>query len=160
MFPRTTKRYLWIAVQENQRHVWRLQYAWAEALDCDAVGEERSHCVHVSLQCCGKSEDMSVVHAVADHISKVNGIPWTYGAVHFQEVAFVFYNTMGLGYPQNLNPNPLGGPQRGKYLEISRLMSRMWISFVNFGDPNKQLGGESSVVSRTAGRWRVWRRNR
>jgi hypothetical protein len=37
--------------------------------------------------------------------------------VHFQEVAFVFYNTMDLGYPQNLNPNPLGGPERPKILK-------------------------------------------
>jgi carboxylesterase type B len=71
----------------------------------------------------------------------VNGIPWTYGAVHFQEVAFAFYNTMGLGYPQNLNPNPLGGPNKEEYDNLARLMSRMWVSFVNFGDPNKQLGG-------------------
>ncbi|KAK5175894.1 uncharacterized protein LTR77_001034 [Saxophila tyrrhenica] len=75
----------------------------------------------------------------------VNGVPWTSGAVHFQEVAFVFYNTMGLGYPQNGNPNPLGGPQREKYLEVSKLMSRMWISFVNFGNPNKQLGVEAET---------------
>ena len=80
--------------------------------------------------------------SLANRWSKVNGVSWTSGAVHFQEVAFVFHNTMGLGYPQNLNPNPLGGLQREKYLEISQLMSRMWISFVNFGDPNKQLGGE------------------
>lgn len=76
----------------------------------------------------------------------MNGVPWTYGAVHFQEVAFVFYNTMGLGYPQNGNPNPLGGPRRLKYLEVSQLMCRMWISFVNFGDPNQSLGGKIDAI--------------
>ncbi|KAK3628363.1 hypothetical protein LTR56_018631 [Elasticomyces elasticus] len=56
------------------------------------------------------------------------------------EVAFVFYNTMGLGYPQNGNPNPLGGVFREDYLRVSKLMTRMWISFVNYGDPNQHLG--------------------
>ncbi|KAK5715926.1 hypothetical protein LTR15_009751 [Elasticomyces elasticus] len=74
-----------------------------------------------------------------------NGIPWAYGAVHFQEVAFVFYNTIGLGYPQNGNPNPLGGVFREDYLEVAKLMTRMWISFVNYGDPNQQLGVDAQV---------------
>lgn len=72
-------------------------------------------------------------------------MPWTYGAVHFQEVAFVFYNTMGLGYPQNLNPNPLGGPERPKYLKLALQMSRSWISFINYGDPNHNLGSKSRL---------------
>ena len=77
----------------------------------------------------------------------MNGIPWFAGAVHFQEVAFVFYNTMGYGYPQNLNPNPMGGVERPKYLALSKQMARMWISFINFGDPNMQLGGKSRSFS-------------
>ena len=72
---------------------------------------------------------------------QVNGFPWTVGAIHFQEIAFVFYNLDGLGYPQNMLPNPLGGVERAKYLRLAQLMVRMWISFVNFGDPNQQLGG-------------------
>lgn len=75
---------------------------------------------------------------------QVNGISYVYGAVHFQEVAFVFHNIEGHGYPQNGNPNPMGGPERPKYLRVSQLMTRMWISFVNFGDPNRQLGGKPS----------------
>ncbi|KAK5675642.1 hypothetical protein LTS10_011742 [Elasticomyces elasticus] len=74
-----------------------------------------------------------------------NGISWAYGAVHFQEVAFVFYNTMGLGYPQNGNPNPLGGVFREEYLRVAKLMTRMWISFVNYGDPNQHLGVDAQV---------------
>lgn len=72
----------------------------------------------------------------------VNGQPYTAGAAHFQEVGFVFYNTEGLGYAQNLNPNPLGGIERPKYLDLAQLMVRMWISFVNTGNPNTHLGGE------------------
>lgn len=74
----------------------------------------------------------------------VNGQSWTVGSVHFQEVAFVFYNLDGLGYPQNMLPNPLGGVEREKYVELAQLMVRMWISFVNFGDPNVRLAGESN----------------
>lgn len=78
---------------------------------------------------------------------QVNGISYVFGAVHFQEVAFVFHNTEGYGYPQNGNPNPMGGPERPKYLRVSQLMTRMWISFVNFGDPNRQLGGKPSCIT-------------
>jgi len=52
------------------------------------------------------------------------------------------YNTEGYGYPQNGNPNPLGGPNRETYLRVAKQMTRMWISFANFGDPNMNLGGE------------------
>ncbi|KAG9856319.1 carboxylesterase family protein, partial [Aureobasidium melanogenum] len=70
----------------------------------------------------------------------VNGLPYFAGAVHFQEVAFVFYNTEGLGYPQNGNPNPLGGPARESLVTLAKQMCRMWVSFVNYGDPNMHLG--------------------
>ncbi|KAK4626929.1 Lipase 4 [Fulvia fulva] len=76
---------------------------------------------------------------------QVNGISWLSGAVHFQEVAFVFYNTEGLGYPQNGGPNPMGGEERPKYLKLAQLMTRMWISFANFGDPNRQLGVDAEA---------------
>lgn len=71
-----------------------------------------------------------------------NGVPYIQGSPHFQEVAFVFYNTEGLGYPQSGNPNPLGGSEREKYLALALQMTRSWISFVNFGNPNRQLGGK------------------
>lgn len=77
----------------------------------------------------------------------VNGQPFTSGATHFQEVAFVFYNTMGYGYPQNLLPNPLGGVERPEYLVLAQLMVRMWISFINSGDPNEHLGGLSIQIA-------------
>lgn len=52
------------------------------------------------------------------------------------------YSTEGYGYAQNGLPNPMGGPNRPEYVALSRLMVRMWISFINYGDPNRQLGGE------------------
>ncbi|KAM0705990.1 hypothetical protein Q7P35_007350 [Cladosporium inversicolor] len=74
----------------------------------------------------------------------VNGLDASIGVPHFQEVAFVFFNTEGLGYAQNDNPNPLGGPNRETYIRVSKQMTRMWVSFANYGDPNKNLGVESS----------------
>ena len=52
------------------------------------------------------------------------------------------FNTEGLGYAQNGNPNPLGGPNRDTYIRVSKQMTRMWVSFANYGDPNKNLGGK------------------
>jgi carboxylesterase type B len=75
----------------------------------------------------------------------VNGLPASAGAVHFQEVAFVFHNLDGLGYPQNGGPNPFGGPARASLVKLSTQMSRMWISFVNYGDPNMHLGGKDCL---------------
>lgn len=77
----------------------------------------------------------------------VNGLSYFSGAVHFQEVAFVFYNTEGLGYPQNGNPNPLGGPESESLVTLAKQMCRMWISFVNYGDPNKRLGCKSNCFA-------------
>jgi carboxylesterase type B len=103
------------------------------------VGQEQYHCLHIV----SSSNEAPWPHLTI--LSRFNvvpdGVPWTSGAVHFQEVAFVFYNTEGLGYPQNLNPNPLGGVERPKFLKVAQLMTRMWISFVNYGDPNQHLGG-------------------
>ncbi|TIA77138.1 lipase 2 [Aureobasidium pullulans] len=77
----------------------------------------------------------------------VNGLSYFSGAVHFQEVAFVFYNTEGLGYPQNGNPNPLGGPESESLVTLAKQMCRMWISFVNYGDPNMHLGCKSNCFA-------------
>jgi hypothetical protein len=91
------------------------------------------------------TSDSSIFDAI------VNGLSYLAGAVHFQEVAFVFYNTEGLGYPQNGGPNPLGGPERESLLVLAKQMCRMWISFVNYGDPNMHLGGKSifSIPTKT-----------
>jgi carboxylesterase type B len=58
-------------------------------------------------------------------------LPAFVGVAHFQEVAFVFDNTEGLGYAEN----PFQGmPQ--SYLDLAELMSKMWVSFIATGDPN------------------------
>jgi hypothetical protein len=87
---------------------------------------------------------LTTVYSIFDAI--VNGLNYFAGAVHFQEVAFVFYNTEGLGYPQDGGPNPLGGPERESLLILAKQMCRMWISFVNYGDPNMHLGGKLIVT--------------
>jgi carboxylesterase type B len=77
----------------------------------------------------------------------VNGVPNTIGATHFQEVVFVFDNTNGLGYPQNLNPNPLGDEPQS-YIELARLMTRMWAAFISGGDPNLSGGKQGNISQR------------
>jgi len=59
---------------------------------------------------------------------------------HFQEVAFVFYNTLGVGYPpQNLDPFQGRGEQ---YFELAKFMDSSWVSFVADLDPNSwRVGG-------------------
>lgn len=66
--------------------------------------------------------------------------PLTLGAAHFQEVAFVFENTQGLGFESN----PFAVPSfelKNKYINMSKLMGRMWVNFVNEGNPN--VGGKT-----------------
>jgi carboxylesterase type B len=59
------------------------------------------------------------------------GLPNIIGVTHFQEVAFVFDNTDGLGY--GLNPFQ-GKPQ--SYIDLAKLMSSSWSSFIHDLDPN------------------------
>jgi carboxylesterase type B len=59
------------------------------------------------------------------------GLPRCIGVTHFQEVAFVFNNTRGIGYDTN--------PFQGKpvaYQQLSQLMSSSWASFIHDLDPN------------------------
>ncbi|KAH9904260.1 Alpha/Beta hydrolase protein [Xylariomycetidae sp. FL2044] len=65
----------------------------------------------------------------------VNGIPVEVGATHFQEVAFVFDNTDGVGYAAS--------PFEGKpetFKELADKMSRMWVAFITGGNPNIETG--------------------
>ncbi|KAL7940298.1 alpha/beta-hydrolase [Trichoderma barbatum] len=65
--------------------------------------------------------------------------PHVYGTAHFQEVPFVFDSINGEGYdvnPLNVNDQAL----KKKYLDLARLMSRMWLSFAQTGDPNNHAG--------------------
>ncbi|KAF7595513.1 hypothetical protein BBP40_005849 [Aspergillus hancockii] len=65
-----------------------------------------------------------------------NGIsPQVLGAAHFQEVAFVFGNSDGVGY--TLNPLSSSVPQIESQLRnVSHLMARMWLSFATTLSPN------------------------
>ena len=65
----------------------------------------------------------------------VAGLSNLVGATHFQEVAFVFHNLNGDGYPPNGNPNPFEGMPKS-YSELATVMSRAWIGFIANGDPN------------------------
>lgn len=60
-------------------------------------------------------------------------LPLQVGVAHFQEVAFVFDNTGGLGYAPNAKPFT-NAPQ--SYYDLAELMSKMWVSFAVEGNPN------------------------
>ncbi|KAK2605508.1 hypothetical protein N8I77_008341 [Diaporthe amygdali] len=69
--------------------------------------------------------------------------PLTLGAAHFQEVAFVFGDTSGLGFESNpFSVSSLA--LRNKYVNMSKMMGRMWVNFVNDGNPNE---GETIYLS-------------
>ncbi|KAF4964382.1 hypothetical protein FSARC_7681 [Fusarium sarcochroum] len=67
-----------------------------------------------------------------------NGKPPYVGVTHFEEVAFVFYNTNGDGY----DVNPFGGD--GTYPTDAKAMAKTittgWINFFNTLDPNGKNG--------------------
>jgi hypothetical protein len=53
---------------------------------------------------------------------------------HFQEIGFVFYNTLGIGYPP-VAINPFTNKSEA-YTNLARFMDSSWISFVHDLDPN------------------------
>ena len=63
------------------------------------------------------------------------GSPDYRGAGHFQEVAFVFNNKDGVGYPP-VSDNPFR-EQPTSYFELSDKMSQAWIRFVHDGSPGE-----------------------
>jgi hypothetical protein len=62
----------------------------------------------------------------------------TIAVTHFQEVAFVFLNAMGVGYPP-LNLNPFDGKGQS-YIKLAKFMDSNWVSFVSELDPNAWRG--------------------
>jgi carboxylesterase type B len=62
------------------------------------------------------------------------GIPPFIGVTHFQEVSFVFYNIMGVGYAPAAVP-PFTNKTES-YKTLSRFMNSNWVSFVHDLDPN------------------------
>jgi carboxylesterase type B len=65
----------------------------------------------------------------------VNGVPTFLGSTHFQEVAFVFNNIDGEGYATNPFGN-MTAHDNEKFVNLLKLMSRSWVSFIVDGDPN------------------------
>lgn len=62
----------------------------------------------------------------------VNGLPDPiYGATHFQEVAFVFNNIKGEGYAASPFKNK---PE--SFVALADKMNKMWVAFINNGNPN------------------------
>lgn len=59
------------------------------------------------------------------------GVPYWQGVPHFQEVAYVFDNTQGLGY----DVNPFADQSDADY-NLAELMSKSWASFIHDLDPN------------------------
>jgi carboxylesterase type B len=55
------------------------------------------------------------------------------GTPHFTEIAYVFYNLNGLGYPTIINPFTNATQA---LLDLAKLTNRMWISFIHDLDPN------------------------
>jgi carboxylesterase type B len=53
---------------------------------------------------------------------------------HFQEIAFVFLNTLGIGYPP-VAINPFAEKSES-YTTLSKFMNSNWISFIHDQDPN------------------------
>lgn len=72
----------------------------------------------------------------------VNGVPDYVAATHFQEVAFVFDNTLGVGYA---DPNPLGGNQSAAFVALAKQMSNAWVNFFVSLDPNGADGSASPL---------------
>ena len=68
------------------------------------------------------------------------GLPWYVGVTHFQEVAFVFDNTDGLGYDEAHGTiNPFTN-KTSSYTDLAKLMSSSWASFIHDGNPNWSQG--------------------
>ncbi|KAL2810033.1 Alpha/Beta hydrolase protein [Aspergillus granulosus] len=65
-------------------------------------------------------------------------IDYLSGAAHFEEVAFVFNNIVGLGYHYGL---PFEGMPES-YTRLSTLMASMWASFIHELDPNSGIDAD------------------
>jgi carboxylesterase type B len=66
------------------------------------------------------------------------GLPGFIGATHFQEVAFVFDNTLGVGYASDQQPFAGNGTQA--LVALAKTMSTAWVNFITGQDPNGQKG--------------------
>ncbi|CZR61563.1 related to triacylglycerol lipase V precursor [Phialocephala subalpina] len=64
-----------------------------------------------------------------------NGFDATLGSNHFTEVAFVFNNIYGNGYNNSVAADPFENKPE-TYVQVAKMMSRMWVSFIVDMDPN------------------------
>lgn len=75
----------------------------------------------------------------------VNGAKAEQGSGHFREVAFVFDDTIGLGYENAVTVNPFAGmPETLK--DLAGVISSSWVSFVVDLDPNTAAGESSYPI--------------
>lgn len=81
----------------------------------------------------------------------VNGLTPADGSKHFQEVAFVFNNIKGLGYETVVAENPFEG-EPAKFVQLADIMSRMWVSFINYQTPNYN-GGKYLYLEKHSNVW-------
>lgn len=69
----------------------------------------------------------------------VHGATAYQGAGHYREVAFVFADTLGVGYQNAIAVNPFeDAPET--FFQLSEMMARMWVSFIVDLDPNHSGG--------------------
>ncbi|KAL3601460.1 hypothetical protein FPOAC2_05721 [Fusarium poae] len=61
-------------------------------------------------------------------------MPPQIGTPHFVEIAYVFFNKLGMGYSKNLGPFHNASKE---VLDLAQLVTRMWISFITEGNPNE-----------------------
>jgi hypothetical protein len=81
-----------------------------------------------------------------------HGVSPIIGGTHFQEVAFVFGNTLGVGYPTN--PIVDGSPAEATaYTDLADDMDTAWVRFITMLDPNGPWGVQSSGSNTV-----IWRR--
>lgn len=79
----------------------------------------------------------------------VNGLPDYTAATHFQEVAFVFDNTLGVGY--NFQPDPFAN-ESAAFPALAKTMSTAWVNFFVSLDPN----GENGLGIEGVAEWPVY----
>ncbi|KAF3769293.1 alpha/beta-hydrolase [Cryphonectria parasitica EP155] len=76
----------------------------------------------------------------------VNGVPDYVAATHFQEVAFVFDNTLGVGY--DAAPDPFANTTAA-FPALAKAMSNAWVNFITGLDPN----GAAATAAATDDTW-------
>ncbi|KAK7546631.1 Alpha/Beta hydrolase protein [Phyllosticta citricarpa] len=81
-----------------------------------------------------------------------NGVSQLTGSTHFQEIAFVFNNLLGVGYYPPVSEPPFDGMPQG-YADLAATMSSAWIRFFVDGNPNGAEGEGLSQGGVETGPW-------